>query len=242
MDWEDEGLLLDARHHGESSMIIHAFTQVHGVVGGVVRGGASTRKKPMLSVGNQLSLRWRARLQNQLGTLQVEPLRSRAAAIMESRLSLAAGAAVTALLADTLPERLPYPALFTQSVALLDLIGQPDWAHFWPLAYLQWEMSLLRETGFGLDLSRCAVTGATADLCYVSPKSGRAVSGTGAGDWADRLLPLPAVMRGEGDAPRDEIITALTTTGWFLQNRLHDGKPLPAARGRLLDAFGRQNG
>jgi len=122
----------------------------------------------------------------------------------------------------------------------LDLLDQGD---LWPLAYLQWELSLLEELGYGLDLSACAVTGAQEGLVFVSPKSGRAVTREGAGEWADKMLPLPPVLRGEGDAANDEIAAGLKTTGYFLEHRLArdlGGKPLPEARARFIDAFSRQ--
>ena len=121
----------------------------------------------------------------------------------------------------------------------MDLLGQGD---VWPLAYLQWEMALLEETGYGLDLSCCAVTGATEGLVYVSPKSGRAVSAKGAGEWAERMLPLPDVLRGEGEAPDSQIAEAFRTTGYFLDAHLARNlgdKPLPEARGRYVAAFSR---
>jgi DNA repair protein RecO (recombination protein O) len=109
----------------------------------------------------------------------------------------------------------------------------------WPLAYLQWEMALLEEMGFGLDLSACAVTGAREDLAFVSPRSGRAVSRQGAGDFAPRLLPLPAVLRGEGEAGASDILAGLGVTGHFIRERLLEGRELPAARERLLSVIGR---
>ncbi|WP_273689959.1 DNA repair protein RecO [Ketogulonicigenium vulgare] len=239
IDWQDEGILLTTHRHGEAGVIAQVFTQERGKISGLVRGGAGSRMQPVLIPGNQLSLRWRARLDDHLGSLQPELIRSRAGFLMQDRLSLAAGAAVTALLAATMPERVPHPAFYAQSSALLDLVGVDDWQSLWPLAYLQWEMVLLREGGFGLDLTTCAVTGAADDLCYVSPKSGRAVSKSGAGAWAERLLPLPAVMRGEGDADTSDILQALVTTEWFLLHRLHDGAALPAARARLIEAIAR---
>jgi DNA repair protein RecO (recombination protein O) len=122
----------------------------------------------------------------------------------------------------------------------LDLLGQGD---LWPLAYLHWELSLLEELGYGLDLSRCAVTGDRKGLVFVSPKSGRAVTQRGAGEWADKLLPLPAVLLGEGDASDAEVAAGLKTTGYFLEQHLArglGGKPLPEARARYIDAFSRK--
>ena len=199
MDWRDHGILLSLRRHGESAAIIDVFTESHGRHAGVVRGGAGRRMAPILQPGAQLDLTWRARLEEHLGSYQAEPLRSRAAAALSGRLALAGLNAVTALLSFCLPERAAYPALYARTEQLLDLLEQED---LWPLAYLHWEVALLEEMGFGLDLTACAVTGTQEDLTYVSPKTGRAVSEAGAGDWADRLLPLPPVLLVQGEYPQ----------------------------------------
>ena len=193
MEWRDQGILLSARRHGETSAIIEVFTPAQGRHAGIVRGGTSRKIAPSLQPGAQLDVAWRARLEDHIGAFTVEPLRSRAAVAMQDRLALAGLNAVTALLAFCLPEREPHPALYRRTEALLDMLGQGD---VWPLAYLKWELRLLEEMGYALDLDACAVTGATEGLIYVSPKTGRAVSAKGAGEWADRLLPLPPVLRG----------------------------------------------
>ena len=238
MEWRDQGILLSSRTHGETSAIIEVFTPDRGRHAGVVRGGASRKMAPVLQPGAQLDLAWRARLEDHLGTFHPELLRSRAAASMGDRLSLAGLNAVTSLLLFALPEREAHPALYTRTEALLDLLGQAD---VWPLAYLQWELALLDELGFGLDLSTCAVMGAQAnDLSYVSPRTGRAVSRAGAGEWADRLLPLPPCLRGHGPAPDAEIAQGFEVTGHFLRQQLaHElgNKPLPEARQRFVDRF-----
>lgn len=239
MEWRDHGILLNMRRHGETAAIIDVFTQDHGRHAGVVRGGASRKIAPVLQPGAQLDLVWRARLEDHIGTFQVEPVRSRAAAAFSDRLTLAGLNAVTALLAFSLPEREPHGGLYRRTEQLLDLLGQNE---VWPLAYLNWELALLEDLGFGLDLSCCAATGATEDLVFVSPKSGRAVTRAGAGEWADRMLPLPPVLRGQGPAPDAEVIQALGTTGYFIENRLAPAlghKPAPDARARFIEAFNR---
>jgi DNA repair protein RecO (recombination protein O) len=237
MEWRDQGILLSSKRHGETSAIIEVFTPGHGRHAGVVRGGASRKLAPVLQPGAQLDLTWRARLEDHIGTFTVEPVRSRAAASMGDRLSLAGLNAVCALLLFTLPEREAHPALYARSEQLLDLLGQPD---IWPLAYLRWEMTLLDEMGFGLDLSACAVMGTQAnDLSFVSPRSGRAVSRAGAGEWADRLLPLPACLLGEG-GDDSGISDGFRVTGHFLSNHLArelGDAPLPAARARFVERF-----
>jgi DNA repair protein RecO (recombination protein O) len=188
-----------------------------------------------LQPGAQLDLTWRARLDDHIGSFTVELQQSRSAAAMGDRISLAGLNAVTALLSFCLPEREPHPALYRRSLALLDHLESPA---LLPLAYLGWEQRLLDEMGFGLSLERCAVTGATNDLVFVSPKSGRAVSRIGAGKWADRLLPLPQVLLRPYDAPPSEIADALDVTGHFLGAHLAPqlgGRPLPQARQRFVD-------
>ena len=240
MEWRSTGILLRTRRHGETSVIIDAFTPERGRCAGVVRGGTSRKLAPILQPGAQLDLRWRARLEEHIGSFTIEPERSRAALVMGSRLALSGLNAVLGLLVFCLPERAGYPALYARSEQLLDLLGQDE---VWPLAYLRWEMALLDDMGFGLDLSCCAVTGAQEDLVFVSPKTGRAVSAAGAGTWASRLLHLPPIMLGQGDAPDAEIVEALQVTGFFLDQHLAPqmgNVPLPDARARFLAQVSRR--
>jgi DNA repair protein RecO (recombination protein O) len=238
MEWREQGAVLSVRQLGETSTIVEVFTAAHGRHAGVVRGGISRRIAPHLQPGGQVEVTWRARLDEHIGTFTVEPVRSRAAQVMGDRLALAGLNAVTALLGFALPERDPHPDLYAATVALLDALGDAGW----PGAYLLWERGLLEELGFGLDLGSCAVTGATEGLEFVSPRTGRAVSRAGAGDWADRLLPLPACLVSGASEPLDEVLEGLRTTGHFLA--LHAGhdtgeRPLPAARQRLIDLLAR---
>ncbi|KAA9007083.1 DNA repair protein RecO [Histidinibacterium aquaticum] len=240
MEWRDTGVLLLRRPHGETSVIVEVFTEAHGRHAGLVRGGVSSKLSAVLQPGAQVEATWTARLEDHLGTYKVEPLRSRAALVMGDRLALAGLNAVCGLLAFTLPEREVHPSLYQSSVTLLDLLGRTE---AWPLAYLRWELELLEELGFALDLSRCAVTGAEEDLAFVSPRTGRAVSRAGAGEWADRLLPLPPALRGEGPAPDEEIVAGLATTGHFLESWVAPSlgdRPLPPARARLVAALSRR--
>lgn len=242
MDWRDEGVLLAVRRHGESAAIIEAFTKTRGRHAGVVRGGAGRRMAPLLQPGAQLDLSWRARLEDHIGSYSVEPLRGRAAEALGDPLALAGLAAVCGLLAFCLPEREPHPALYDRSVALLDALG----AEGWGFAYLRWELALLDEMGFGLDLSRCAVTGRTEGLSHVSPRTGRAVTREGAGDWLDRLLPLPHCLRpgaGPATAEPHDLALGLAVTGHFLTDHLAPAlgaAALPPARQRFVDRLHRQ--
>lgn len=239
MDWRDQGVLLSVRKHGESSAIVEVFTAEHGRHAGVVRGGTSRKIAPILQPGAQLDVSWRARLEDHIGTFSVEPLQSRAAAIMGDRMALAGLNATTALLGFCLPERASYPALYERSITLFDLLGTSE---AWPLAYLRWELALLDEMGFGLDLSACAVTGSLEDLAYVSPKTGRAVSAEAAGEWADKLLALPDCLLGHGSGELAGIGEGLATTGYFFKTKLAPqmgDRPLPQARQRLVDTIAR---
>lgn len=238
MEWRDQGAVISVRLHGETSAIIEVFTAAHGRHSGVVRGGASRRMAATLQPGSQVDVIWRARLDEHVGSFRVEPVQSRAG-VLGDRLALAGLNAVCAMLHVALPEREPHPAIYRRSVALLDgLQAGGDWQ----VSYLRWEMELLEELGFALDLSRCAVTGSREDLAFVSPKTGRAVSRVAAGDWASRLLPLPAALLGQGPASPTELAQGLALTGHFLTRSLEpllNGKPLPEARARLLDLLAR---
>ena len=241
IEWSAEGVLLSARRQGEGHAVIEVLTEAHGLHAGLVRGGGSRRTAPLLQPGAQLALRWRARIEEHLGAFTAEPVRSRAARVMGDRAALAALNAVCALLVFALPERAPHPRLYAATVALLDALGTGPG---WPGDYLAWERLLLEESGFGLDLGTCAVTGAAEELAFVSPRTGRAVSREGAGAYADRLLPLPEVLRGGAGGPF-EVLEGLAVTGHFLETALAPSlgdRPPPPARARLLDALRREAG
>lgn len=239
MDWQDSGTILSTRPHGESSAIVELFTATHGRHLGVVRGGASRKMAATLMPGSHVAVAWRARLEDHLGSFTVEPLASRAGALSD-RLALMGLNAVCAMLSFSLAERDPHPRLYAATEPLFTVIGQA--AEGWVVDYLIWEMALLEDLGFGLDLSRCAVTGLREDLAFVSPRTGRAVSRQGAGDWAPKLLPLPLCLLGQGPATWGEIGQGLSLSGHFLTRFAaeHSRKPLPEARRRLIEAIEKQ--
>jgi DNA repair protein RecO (recombination protein O) len=185
--------------------------------------------------GTQVALQWRARLSEHLGQFQIEPVRSRAAAIMSNRVALAGLNAMGALLVTLLPERESNPQVYDATVDLADALAENAWD--WPARYALWEVLLLAALGFGLDLTRCAGTGRADDLAYVSPRSGRAVSREAGGAWADRLLPLPGFLVGQGNVSVGAVREALRMTGFFLENwacPAFEQKGLPEARVRLI--------
>jgi DNA repair protein RecO (recombination protein O) len=237
MEWRDEGVILAARRYGETSVILEVLTREHGRHAGVVRGGASRRQAPVLQPGNQVEVAWRARLEDHLGGYRVELLRSRSE-VLSDRVALAALASICALTTFALPERMRLDRIYTQTVNLIEKL-RSDVA--WQADYALWELMMLEELGYGLDLASCAATGGTQDLVYVSPKSGRAVSRSGGVAYADKLLPLPVFFRVEGADPvREDILDGLRTTGYFLERWLAPAlgnNPLPDARARLIVAM-----
>jgi DNA repair protein RecO (recombination protein O) len=246
MEWQDEGMLLSARRHGESAAIIEVLTRSHGRHAGVVRGGGSRRMTPILQPGARLALHWQARLEDHLGTFRVDPQPNSLALILVDRAALAVLGSVNALISASLPEREPHPQLYAATLELLESLGTaPDW----PCLYAAWELTLLSELGFGLDLSRCAATGATDDLVWVSPRSGCAVSREGGAPWADRLLLLPAFLRTGWEAgahvPASDLAAAFRLTGYFLETRLAPSlarETVPPARARAVDLILRRPG
>ena len=172
MDWRDEGILLAVRAHGESSAIIETLTRDHGRHAGLVRGGKGAKLAPTMQPGTQLALEWRARLAEHLGHFRIEPVRSRAAAIMADRAALAALNAIGALLVTLLPEREPNRPVYDGTVALADALAAGEWD--WPARYAHWELALLTALGFGLDLSACVAPGTTESLVSVAPRAGPA--------------------------------------------------------------------
>jgi len=234
MDWEAPAIVLDARPYGESGAIVTVMTEQHGLHRGLARGGGSRAQAPLWQPGNLAQVRWVARLADQLGSFSGELVYAGAAQIMDEPLPLAMLAAVCAVAEGALPEREPHPNVFA---GLLHLIAHlPQGA---PLLcdVVRWELALLAELGYGLDLTRCAVSGETAGLAFVSPKTGRAVTDAAAGEWKHRLLRLPGFLAGGNTASAADWRDGLALTAHFLARDAfgHQHRPLPTARQMLYD-------
>jgi DNA repair protein RecO (recombination protein O) len=238
MEWTDQGIVLSARPHGEGGLIVSLLTLEHGRHAGFVPGGGSRRGRPTWQVGNLVEVNWRARLTEQLGNYSGELRAANAARALDDAVELAGLSAACALLDAALPEREPHPAMFDGFSAFLGALGHPGW----PAIYVRVELGLLQELGFGLDLTQCAATGATDDLGYVSPKTGRAVSRAAAGPYKEKLIELPAFLSTGGlPADGEELRKGLDLTGYFLERHVFwpHNKPLPAARARFMETLQR---
>ena len=229
MDWTDDGIVLSARRHGENAAIVSLLTREHGRHPGLVRGGAGRKMRGTLQPGNAVHAHWRGRLAEHLGSYTCELVQAYAAEILDTPLQLAALSAACALAETALPEREPHPAVYDGLRVVLDALDV-DW---WPSIYVKWELGLLQELGFGLDLAACAATGTVDDLAYVSPKSGRAVSLEAGAPYKGVLLTLPAFLLGGGGAgDARDVADGLKLPGFFLERHVYHG-PLPPARERL---------
>ena len=233
MHWADTAILLSIRKHGENSAVIHAFTEQHGVHAGVVKGIHSKTMRGCAQPGNVVEAQWNARLPEQLGLYKLELKHATAALAMQDAQALMLLSSACSLLDMALPERHPYPKLYQQFHGfVLQLVEGA------PLAeYVRLELALLAETGFGLDLSRCAGTGTTEDLIYVSPKTGRAVCREAGEPYKDKLFRLPEFLLHPNTPPQGgrEILDGLAITGYFLEHWLlaATGRKMPASRNRL---------
>ena len=293
MEWQDTGIVLAARRHGESGLILDLLTAEHGRHAGLVRGGQSPRRRALFQTGNSLAVVWHGRLAEQLGSYDCELLASPAAGLLDDPDRLAALNAAVALLLASVPEREPYPEIFTSLGILLETVtenslsrtageggsgsrpgtgeglrgnrlsedphppaggaaGPPSPAVRervlevlcvlpWAMDYVRWECALLGHLGYGLDLTRCAATGATANLTHVSPRTGRAVSAEAAAPYRDKLLPLPPFLTRDTPATPEDIVAGLNLTRHFLLHHLllPQGGRWPEARERFAERMRR---
>lgn len=227
-------MILGVRGHGESGAVLELFTRQHGRHLGLVYGGRSRKLRPILQMGNHVEATWKARLADHLGHFTIELRRSFAAQVMDDPAALAAMTSMTAL-ARLLPERDPHPSLFEVTLFVLGFL---DDRAVWPALVVRWELALLDELGFGLELSSCAATGQINDLIYVSPKTGRAVSAEAGAPYKDRLLVLPRFLskQASGETTEADVRAGFALTGHFLEARVlrPRDQQMPDARGRLL--------
>lgn len=237
MQWVDEGIVLGVRRHGEANAILELMTPEHGRHLGLVRGGGGSRLRPVLQPGNRVSVTWRARLDQHLGHFAVEGIDLRAATFLSAAHAVYAVTHLAAL-CRLLPERDAHPQIHAALEDLLLDLAEPRRAG---ARVIRFELNLLAELGFGLDLEHCAVTGATSDLIYVSPKSGRAVSREAGQAWQDKLLVLPDFLidpEVTGEPSMADLAAGFTLTGFFLVHRAFAprGLDLPEARSGLVNA------
>jgi DNA repair protein RecO (recombination protein O) len=232
MEWTDEGVVLGVRRHGETHVLAELMTAQHGRHLGLVRGGTSSKLRPVLQPGNSVRAVWRARLDQHLGAFAIEGMQLRAEKLMLSA-TASYGIQTLAALLRLLPERDPHHDLY---LALLEIADRLDDADLAAALIVRFELMLLAELGFGLDLSECAGTGKAEDLVYVSPKSGRAVSREAGEPWKDQLLALPAFLIGEADHSAADVVAGFALTGFFLARHVFEprGLAVPEARAALI--------
>ena len=235
-EWQADAIIISVRPHGEGNAVVSLLTADYGRHAGLVRGGASKKMRGTVQPGNRVQASWRARLSEQLGQMQLELTQAVAARFLDSPMRLAGVASVCALLEGALPEREPNERLYTGTDALLSVISMDDDDEGWLEGYVRWELGLLHAAGYQLDLDRCAASGETTNLAYVSPKSGGAVSRHHAGQFANRLLALPGFLGGVA-CPSHDWVAGLDLTGHFLAKRVFaaHNADIPAARRRLAD-------
>ena len=238
MEFQDDAFVLSARAHGDTGVVADLLTQAHGRRAAYVAGGASRRMKPFLQPGARVVAEYRARTSEHLGSARLEPVGEGPAALFDDPLALTGLNAAAAVAQGALPEREPHPGAFLAFEALMGAFAFPD---IWPAVFVRFEAGLLEDLGFGLDLSKCTVTGAVDELVWVSPRTGRAVSRNAGAPYADKLLKLPPFMLGaQAGLGAGDVKAGLALTGHFLEAFVFHplNKPLPPARVWMLDKLG----
>lgn len=230
-EWQDIGIVLSAHKYGEQSLIVEIFTPEHGRHKGLLKLVGKARSASVWQTGNLLEVHWRARLEEHLGNYACEIIKPYCVSIFDDPVLLSGVSSLCGELSLLLPERDLFPNLFLQTKTLLDKLESPSWL----ADFCRWELLLLSELGFSLDLEKCALTGETENLAFVSPKTGRAVTAEAAAPWKEKLLPLPKFLQDEQLQPEGkDILSALNLTGYFLLRQTSD-EELPSARSRLID-------
>lgn len=241
MEWTDDGIVLTTRAHGESASVAVLLTEAHGRHAGLVHGARSGRNRGVLQAGNRVRAAWRARLAEHLGNYTCEGLDHSGSDMLEDAMRLAGLMSACAVADKSLPEREPHPNVYYGLGALIDTMANPDLGDAWIAVYVRWELGLLADLGFGLDLTTCAATGAKSDLVYVSPRSGRAVSREGGAAYRDKLLALPGfltdITKLQADDLADDFRAGLALTGYFLDRHVFGAhhQEAPAARSRFIE-------
>ncbi|WP_341633807.1 DNA repair protein RecO [Sphingomonas agri] len=240
---ETEAIVCALRSHGEHGAIVRLMTPEQGLLAAYVRGGRGRRMRPVLIAGNIVQAQMSARTETQLPQASIELIHSRGPLLGEP-LPATAIEWATVLIATVLPEGQPYPRLYQALDGLLGAIEAAPSASGWGAALVRFELLLLAELGFGLDLTNCAVTGSNDNLVAVSPKSGRAVSAAEAAPYAGKLLKLPSFVREGGSASWEDILDGLSLTGHFLlRDALADrSRPITEPRHRLVERLRRASG
>ena len=238
MRWESNGLILNFSKYNEKSYILEIFTEEHGKHKGIIRGLHSKNKRSIIEPGNEVFATWSGRLETHLGNYNVEPIKLWSSHVLQFKDKLSAISSICSLISLTMAERQPNPLIYFSSKKLIEIVAstRDDWIR----EYVFWEMQLLSEIGYGLDLERCAVTSKSSDLVYVSPSSGRAVTNEGAGDFKNKLLPLPKFMTDfKANYDNDDIYNALNLTEFFFKKRffLPNNLNFPQSRNRLKELF-----
>lgn len=237
-EWQDQALVLSARAHGEGGAVVSVLTEHHGRHAGYVRGAKSSRMRGIIEPGNLVGVRWSARVADSLGSFVLEQEQNITAGLMADPVKLAAVQSACALCDEALPEREVHPGLFYGLQALFDAMD----TDIWGAAYVMWETAFLKELGFGLNLTRCAGGGDNQDLCYVSPKSGHAVSKAAGAPYKEKLLTLPGFLRPvKGEVDDGSVYEGLQLTGYFMEHWVfnHHTRGVPAARIQFQERFER---
>ncbi len=235
MEWLDEGIVLSTKTYGENSALVVIFTSENGLHSGLVRNASSKKLGVALQPSTQVAVRWYGRLEEHLGRFTLETIKSRADLFMSDRLLLSGFNSISTFCLSMLPERQSTRSFYNKTKLILDgMVVNENW----PLFYLRWELNMLSELGFGLDLSKCVLTGSKSNLKYISPKSGRAVSADAGEFYKKKLLAFPSILNVELDRTNfslSEVVEGLKITGFFIEKWLMDG----AQFDNLLDIRGR---